>query len=1144
MKNLDKLLTASKFKNWLACKFTTINEIKKLEDPKISKKTFSKTEEIRKQRGDEFEEKIYKELIKDYPNHTKIKKDKDSLKNTKEALKKGYDLIHKAYFEYDGWSGEIDFLIKGENGYEVYDTKLTTMPKPEHIIQICIYSEWLKFVQGNLLPEKMHLILGDRKNTESYKVHDYQLYFQRNKTKYLNFLSLKKHSIEPERCQFCKLCEWADRCEKQWTEEDHLNQIAGIRKDQIQKIKKYGIKTLKTFSQLNESEKIEDLNPLTFKTHLSQAKLMMKSIKTGKPEYKLLEIKEHRGFNKLPKKTKNDIFFDIEGLDKVLNEEDSENNKTGLEYLFGLYYFENDKPNFKYFEAHNRNDEKKALINLLEFIGQHLKKYPDSYIYHYNHYEKTALINLVKKHDTNFEQVNDLLREEKLVDLFHVVKQGIQVSEKEYSLKNLEKYYGFKRAGEIKKANESTDIYLDWVETQEKELFDKIILYNKEDCVSTYELREWLLDIKPENTSWQKQKEPIERENNWEKENAEYKKLINKELKGSEIKNILCDILGYHKREDMVYWVNFYNRTTNKIPEQLIEDAECIGDMFQTKKEKNEKGVNVYTYKYDDQEFKIQEKDRIDDALDSDFKTKSIGKVINIENDNNIIQIESKIDDLSKNLSIARDTFVNSDPIIEGVRRFTKSALKKEKKYQATHEILKKNFPNIKGLEKSKDILNSENFLNDEKFLKQSLKMVEQMNHTYLYFQGPPGVGKTHTAAYIILELLKKSKKVGITANSHKVIFNLLSKIEELAINDKFTFRGFHKPGSDKEKRFNEGEFIKNTSRVRTGKTKEGRPIYKEQMDLEFASLEADLFSGTAWCFTRYDKKTGHPACDQKLDYIFIDEASQLSIADTVAISLAAKNVVIVGDQMQLGSPTKALHPGESGNSAPQYLLENKDTIPANKGIFIEKSRRLHPDVCDFISKSFYDSRLKSHEFTKKRRIKFSDKEKILTGSGIILLDAKHKEVSRQKSVDEGEIIKKLFKKIIGSTFIDESNKKTIKRQITIEDILVVAPYNVQVNYLKSILPEGSKIGTIDKFQGQEAPISIVSMTSSDPESLPRNVDFFFSRNRLNVAISRSQCLSIVIMNKELLEINCKKIEHIKLVNTFMGLEKYENFFK
>ena len=1143
MKNLDKLLTASKFKNWLACKFTTINEIKKLEDPKISKKTFSKTEEIRKQRGDEFEEKIYKEFIKDYSNHIKIKKDKDSLKNTKEALKKGYDLIHKAHFEYDGWSGEIDFLIKGENGYEVYDTKLTTMPKPEHIIQICIYTEWLKTMRSGLLPEKMHLILGDKKNTVSYKVRDYQLYFQRNKAKYLDFLSLKKHTVEPEKCDFCKLCEWADSCEKQWIEEDHLNQIVNTRNDQIQKIKKHGIKTLKAFSQLNESEKIKDLNPLTFKTHLSQAKLLIKSIQSGQPEHKLLEIKEQRGFNKLPKKTKNDIFFDIEGIDKVLNEEDSENNKTGLEYLFGLYYFENDKPKFKYFEAHNKNEEKKALVNLLEFIGEHLKKYPESYIYHYNHYEKTALINLVKKHDTNFAQVNDLLREEKLIDLFHVVKQGMQVSEKQYSLKNLEKHYGFKRVGEIKKANESTDIYLDWVETQEKELFDKIILYNKEDCVSTYELREWLLDIKPANTSWHKEKELIERERNWEKENAEYKKLINKELKSLEIKNILSDILGYHKREDMVYWVDFYNRTSNKIPEQLIENAECIGDMIQAKKEKNEKGVNVYTYKYDEQEFKIKEKDRIDDALDGDFKTKSIGKIINIENHNNLIQIESKNDDLPKNLSIARDTYVNSDPIIEGVLRFVKSAIKKEKKYQATHEILNKNFPNIEGLEKGKDILNSENFSSDEEFLKQSLKIVEQIDHSYLYFQGPPGVGKTHTAAHIILELLKKTKKVGITANSHKVIFNLLSKIEELAVEDNFIFKGFHKPGSDKDKRFNDGKFIKNTARVKVGKTKEGKPLYKEQMDLLFESLEADLFSGTAWCFTRYDKKTGHPACDQRLDYIFIDEASQLSIADTVAISLAAENVIIIGDQMQLGSPTRALHPGESGNSAPQYLLEDKDTIPSNKGIFIEKSRRLHPDVCSFISENFYDSRLKSHEFTKKRSIKFSDKEKLLTSSGIILLDAKHKEISRQKSVEEGEIIKKLFKKIIGSTFIDETKREKIERKITIEDILVVAPYNVQVNYLKSILPEGSKIGTIDKFQGQEAPISIVSMTSTNSESLPRNIDFFFSRNRLNVAISRSQCLSIVIMNKELLETNCKKIEHIKLVNTFMGLEKYEKTF-
>ena len=158
------------------------------------------------------------------------------------------------------------------------------------------------------------------------------------------------------------------------------------------------------------------------------------------------------------------------------------------------------------------------------------------------------------------------------------------------------------------------------------------------------------------------------------------------------------------------------------------------------------------------------------------------------------------------------------------------------------------------------------------------------------------------------------------------------------------------------------------------------------------------------------------------------------------------------------------------------------------------------------------------------------------------MLNANHKENCRQKSEEEGSLVKKLYDKIIGSNFEDKENN--INRKIEIKDILTVAPFNVQVNHLKSVLPKNSRVGTIDIFQGQEAPVTIISMTSSDAESLPRNIDFFFSRNRLNVALSRSQCLSIIIMNKKLLEINCKKVEHIKLVNTFMKLLDYEKEYK
>ncbi|MDC0054427.1 TM0106 family RecB-like putative nuclease [Candidatus Pelagibacter sp.] len=1152
--SIEKFLTASKFKNWIACNYTTINEINKKE---LKKKDSSKTEEIRRQRGDEFEEKIYKKLIKKYPKYIKIKKDKDRFKKTKEALKKGYDLIHKAYFEYEGWHGEIDFLIKDKikktkNNkwkYEVYDTKLSTIAKPEHIIQICIYSEWIAKQQDNELPTFMYLILGDEAE-KKYKLKDYLLYVQKHKESYLNFLKsdiLKKNTLS-ERCNFCAMCDWIDVCEKKWEDEDHLNQIANIRKDQIRKIEKHGIKTLKKFSKLKETEKIKELNPSIFKKHLSQAKLLIKSKESGKPEYKILPLVTERGFNKLPKPAVSgqDLYFDIEGLDKILNPEEIENDKSGLEYLFGIYNYAEKKESFKYFWAHNQTEEKEKFDELLNFFEKHLKKYPDAHIYHFNHYEQTVLTKLSQKYGFNIGRVNALLREGKLVDLHKVVTQGMQVSEKEYSLKNLEKFYDFKRTGEIQKANESTDKYLEWLETEDKNLLEEIKTYNREDCESTYFLHEWLVNrIRTQipNVTWYVYKEPEKEIKNWEEENLPYIKSINKELKNSKIKDMLTNILGFHKREDDIFWQDIFRRASSKNDEDLIEDAKCIGNMEYIEYEpdpNDSKGHNkIYTYRFEKQDYKVKENKTVLKALESNLKENKIGKVLKIDdtnNNENTIKIRSK-EELPKNLSIITDGFVPSIPIINAIRRFVNSAVKGEKKYNATYDILIKNYPKIKNLKEG------ENIIKDGDFLKESLKAVKDLNNSYIYFQGPPGVGKTYTAAFIIIELLKKGKKIGITAQSHKIIFNLLHKIEELAVNENFSFKGFHKAGSDKDKRFEGGNFIKNAGRVKTGPDKKD---WGDEMKLEFSKMNANLFSGTAWCFTgvknaKLPFSEQKPVCDQKLDYIFIDEAGQLSIADIVAISLSAKNVVIIGDQMQLSSPTSALHPGKSGDSVPDYLLENQDTISPDKGVFIDKTRRLHPKICNFISENFYDSRLKNFDFTEKRKINFSKNEKLLPDTGIVFIDAKHQEICRQKSLEEGKIIKNLYEKIIGTSFTgvgEDGNTKD--RLLDIQDILVVAPFNVQVNYLKSILPKKARVGTIDIFQGQEAPVTIISMTSSDAESLPRNVDFYFSRNRLNVAISRSQSLSIVIMNKKILEINCKKIEHIRLVNTFMKLLNYE----
>ena len=373
--NHDRLKTASRLKNWIACNYTTINEINKKE---LKKKEQSTTEIIRKKRGDEFEEKIYQKLNKQYSKHIRIKKDDDKFEKTKEAIKKGYDLIHKAHFEYKGWVGEIDFLIKDKNKktksgkwrYEVYDTKLSSIAQTDHITQISLYSEWLATQQDDELPDFMYLILGIKdkekksnilkidEEVKQYKTLNYQLYFQNNNANYIKFLESDKKNADPERCGFCAMCEWSDVCDKIWLEKDHLNQIAKIRKDQIIKINNHGIKTLSEFAKLKKTEKIKDLHSRIFTKHLAQAELIIEYKKTKIPQIKILPLEAERGFNKIPEPSEHDLFFDIEGLDKILNSEESEQDKQALEYLFGIYDHDNKKEPYKYFWAHNQDEEK------------------------------------------------------------------------------------------------------------------------------------------------------------------------------------------------------------------------------------------------------------------------------------------------------------------------------------------------------------------------------------------------------------------------------------------------------------------------------------------------------------------------------------------------------------------------------------------------------------------------------------------------------------------------------------------------------------------------------------------------------------------------------------------------------------------
>ena len=272
---------------------------------------------------------------------------------------------------------------------------------------------------------------------------------------------------------------------------------------------------------------------------------------------------------------------------------------------------------------------------------------------------------------------------------------------------------------------------------------------------------------------------------------------------------------------------------------------------------------------------------------------------------------------------------------------------------------------------------------------------------------------------------------------------------------------------------------------------------------------------------------------DQPVDYLFVDEASQVALANLLAVSGAAKNIILMGDQMQLEQPIQGSHPGQSGASALQYMLMGHSVIPDGKGIFLERTYRMHPDVCAPLSEIVYEGRLQADADNSKQTITIPKPSLITKAHGILSVSIEH-EGNTQSSEEEALVVQQLIAELKTGTF---TNKDGQQNPITDADILVIAPYNMQVNLLKEKLGSIFKIGTIDKFQGQEAPVVIISMAVSSIEESPRGLDFIFDINRLNVAVSRAQALAIIVANEGLEECKVNNLGQMAKVGLFFRLK-------
>ena len=405
-------------------------------------------------------------------------------------------------------------------------------------------------------------------------------------------------------------------------------------------------------------------------------------------------------------------------------------------------------------------------------------------------------------------------------------------------------------------------------------------------------------------------------------------------------------------------------------------------------------------------------------------------------------------------------------------------------------------------------------------YLDAVTKAVQAMDETCLCIQGPPGSGKTYTAKHVIKELVTQGKRVGIMSNSHAAIMNLLkslAKDKEVANYPIAKIKGY---GIDKR------TFMKNIP-------KETYPNLYYRGDYKFTKTQP--FPCLKYC-RGYSIRicSGFRLYSDPLDYLFVDEASQVALANLVAVSGAAKNIILMGDQMQLEQPIQGSHPGHSGASALEFMLKDHAVIPENKGIFLERTYRMHPEVCQPVSEVVYEGKLQADAANEKQAITISQPKLITQKNGILSVPVKHKGKT-QSSEEEVIVVQQLIDELKTGSF---TNKDGQSRPITDKDILVVAPYNMQVNLLKEKLKGDLKIGTIDKFQGQEAPVVIISMAVSDVDDSPRGLDFVFDINRLNVAISRAQALAIVVANQGLEQCSVNSLRQMEKVGFFCKLQE------
>ncbi|MFT2815582.1 TM0106 family RecB-like putative nuclease [Leifsonia sp. A12D58] len=1031
-----------------------------------------------------------------------------------------------------GFIGFADFIVRQPDGsYLVQDTKLARSAKVTALLQLAAYVEQLERI-GVPAAETVELLLGDG-SVSVHRVSDILPVYRKRRQRLLQVIS--------DRLTAADALSWGDplyavcgrctTCEAEVQASRDLLLVAGMRVTQRDRLAAAGIRTIEELAALPELSPVIDATGIAENTLAGlrkQARLQIEAL-AGEPPP--IEVYNASALAALPEPDAGDIFFDFEG-DPLYTEGDAE--RWGLDYLFGLV-----EPDgtFRAFWAHTFAEERQALLDFLEYLEARRAVYPDMHVYHYAAYERTHLLSLAARHGVGEAEIDQLLRENVLVDLYPLVRKAVRVGSRSYSIKKLEPLYmgDELRGGEVTNAADSITEYSAAREltalgefAEGQRMLDSIADYNRYDCVSTLRLRDWLLEqaaaAQVPVGALQSSADDI-----WEPEQSLLRDGL-LALAGDPLDPhrtadqtaaaFAAAAIDYHRREQKSFWWGHFARLEQPIEEWEdtrdvlhITDVRVERDWYREGRQRTDRReIRVHgrlapgsSIKPGDQAgpYLLYEYPGpfIDPRAAAGARTARTVKVLEVADDGSIL-LEETLGAGVEQYSNRPSALAPSAPPPAGqqkpaIEEWAQEIIDTQPDWPAEPmvDILRRVAPRTRSGALSPVSADPQG---DER-IDAVVSSLLDLDHSYLAVQGPPGTGKSYLGAHVITALVREHGwKIGVVAQSHAVVENLLAAVVKAGLDTSLVGK-VEKAGGAATATDNDDERESSF----TALPKDGH--------LLFALDNADsgfVLGGTAWDFSNPARVPRH-----SLDLLVVDEAGQFSLASTIAASVAASNLLLLGDPQQLPQVSQGTHPEPIDQSALGWVSAGHDVLPATLGYFLAESRRMHPAVTAPVSRLSYEGALHSHPVAATR---------LLVGvePGLHIVPVEHAG-NAVESPEEAAAVVELVRSLLGRLWSDPSEKRH-DEPLTEDDIIVVTPYNAQLNTVRDALAVAGftsvRVGTVDKFQGQEAAIALVTLAASSAADVPRGLSFLIMKNRLNVAISRAKWAAYLVFSPALID--------------------------